>query len=69
MKALEVVRRYAATLLEAAQESQSDAAVRRDVEGIVATLDQAVELAAALSNRLLSPQVMHNILQGNCISV
>jgi len=64
MKAPEVVRRYAATLLEAAQESQSDAVVRRDVEGIAATLDQAPELAAALSNRLLSPQVLHNILQG-----
>ena len=63
MKAPEVVRRYAATLLEAAQEGQSDAAVRRDVEGIKATLDQSAELTAALGNRLLDPQTLHNVLQ------
>lgn len=64
MKAPEVVRRYAATLLEAAEESQLGAEVRRDVEGLALTLDQSAELAEALGNRLLSPQVLRNVLEG-----
>jgi F-type H+-transporting ATPase subunit delta len=57
MKAPEVVRRYVATLLAAAAESDVLEAVRQDMEGLVATLKGSSELAEFLENRLIDVQV------------
>ena len=45
MNAPEVVRRYAVTLLEAADETGATAAVQRDVERLLETVRQSGELA------------------------
>ncbi len=50
----EVVRRYAVTLLDAAQETGVLDSTRRDLEGIDAALNASSELRDFLSNRLLS---------------
>ena len=58
MRAQEVVRRYASTLLEAASETGvSDEAMRSDLEGLAATLDGSAELSESVANRLLDPAV------------
>ena len=50
MNAPEVVRRYAVTLLEAADETGVAEAVQRDVEGLVETRRQSEELTEFLAN-------------------
>ena len=58
MRAQEVVRRYASTLLEAASETGvSDEAMRSDLEGLAATLDGSAEFSEFVANRLLDPAV------------
>lgn len=52
-KATELVRRYAVTLLEAAEESGVTGQVRRDLEGLAATLRASGELREFLGNRLV----------------
>lgn len=52
--ATELVRRYAVTLLDAAQETGVSDAVRQDLEGVAATLRGADELAAFLDDRLVA---------------
>lgn len=56
MNAPEVVRRYATTLLEAADESGATTAVQRDVERLLETVDQSGELAEFLANPLADGQ-------------
>jgi F-type H+-transporting ATPase subunit delta len=63
MNAPEVVRRYAATLLEAAAELKAEAQVHADVEGLRATLQASAELGAALRNRLVGIQVHRALLE------
>ena len=63
MNAPEVVRRYAATLIEAAVETGVIDPVQEDVEGLVATLHQAADLVAFLANPLLGAQVQQNVLE------
>ena len=63
MNAPEVVRRYANTLLEAADETGATADVQRDVEGLVATLRQSGELAEFLANPLIGAQVQAEALK------
>ena len=50
----EVVRRYAVTLLDAAEETDVLDNTRRDLEGIDAALDASEELRDFLQNRLVS---------------
>lgn len=57
MKAPEVIRRYVATLLDAAEESGVLDAVRQDMEGLAATLNSSPELVEFLENRLLDESV------------
>jgi len=57
MKAPEVVRRYAATLLDAAAETQVVDRVRQDVERLNATLGASAELASFLADRLIDGQI------------
>ena len=52
-KATELVRRYAVTLLEAAEETGATGDVRRDLEGLAATLRGSAELREFLGNRLV----------------
>ena len=52
-KATELVRRYAVTLLEAAEETGVTEDVRRDLEGLAATLRASAELREFLGNRLV----------------
>ena len=52
-KATELVRRYAVTLLEAADETGVTDAVRRDLEGMSATLQASDDLRGFLANRLV----------------
>ena len=63
MNAPEVVRRYANTLLEAADETGATADVQRDVDGLVATLRQSGELAEFLANPLIGAQVQAEALK------
>jgi F-type H+-transporting ATPase subunit delta len=63
MKAPEVVRRYATTLLEAAEESNQLDSVRGDVQGLRQTLDQSEELAAFVGNRYMSAVLQRGALE------
>lgn len=63
MNAPEVVRRYAATLLEAADETGATAAVQRDVERLLETVRQSGELAEFLANPLTDSQAQGNVLR------
>lgn len=63
MNAPEVVRRYAATLLEAADETGATAAVQRDVERLLETVRQSGELAEFLANPLADSQAQVNVLR------
>ena len=63
MNAPEVVRRYAITLLEAAEETGAIELVQRDVEQLVGVVSQSQELAEFLVNPLVGPQVQANALQ------
>ena len=63
MNAPEVVRRYANTLLEAADETGATADVQRDVEGLVVTLRQSGELDEFLANPLIGAQVQAEALK------
>ncbi len=62
MNAPEVVRRYAATLLDAAEETGVLDVVRQDVEGVLATVDPSQDLVAFLENPLLSAEVQQQVL-------
>ena len=62
-RGLEVVRRYAMTLLEAAQEAGVEVQVRRDLDGLVATLDASSELSEFLENRLVTGEAAASALQ------
>ncbi|MCC7263878.1 MAG: ATP synthase F1 subunit delta [Candidatus Latescibacteria bacterium] len=63
MSAPEVVRRYAATLLEAAAELKVEAQVQADVEGLQATLQASADLSSCLRNRLIDAQVHRTLLE------
>jgi len=63
MNAPEVVRRYAVTLLEAADETGATAAVQRDVERLLETVRQSGELAEFLANPLADSQAQGNALR------
>ena len=63
MNAPEVVRRYAVTLLEAADETGATAAVQRDVERLLQTVRQSGELVDFLSNPLADSQAQANVLR------
>ena len=63
MNAPEVVRRYAITLLEAADETGATAAVQRDVERLLETVRQSGELAEFLANPLTASQGQANVLR------
>ena len=63
MNAPEVVRRYAVTLLEAADETGATAAVQSDVEQLLETVRQSGELAEFLANPLTASQVQANVLR------
>ena len=63
MNAPEVVRRYAVTLLEAADETGETAAVQRDVERLLETVRQSGELAEFLANPLADGQAQANALR------
>lgn len=63
MNAPEVVRRYAATLLETAAELKVEAQVQADVEGLQATLRASAELSSALRNRLIDAQIHRALLE------
>ena len=63
MKAPEVVRRYAATLLAAAEENRVLDAVRSDVQGLRQTLEQSEELVAFVGNRVLSAKIQRQALE------
>ena len=63
MNAPEVVRRYAVTLLEAADETGATTAVQRDVERLLETVRQTGELAEFLANPLADSQAQANVLR------
>ena len=63
MNAPEVVRRYAVTLLEAADETGATAAVQRDVERLLETVRQSGELVEFLANPLADSQAQTNVLR------
>ena len=63
MNAPEVVRRYAVTLLEAADETGATAAVQRDVERLLETVRQSGELTEFLANPLADSQAQANVLR------
>lgn len=63
MNAPEVVRRYAATLLEAADETGATAAVQRDVERLLATVGQSDELTEFLADPLVDSQAQAEALR------
>ncbi|MCY3667690.1 MAG: ATP synthase F1 subunit delta [Gemmatimonadetes bacterium] len=63
MNAPEVVRRYATTLLEAADETGATTAVQRDVERLLETVRQSGELAEFLANPLTASQAQANVLR------
>ena len=62
MNAPEVVRRYAATLLDAAEETNVLDIVRKDVQGLLETLSNSQELNEFLSNPLIGPEVQDRTL-------
>jgi len=62
MNAPEVVRRYAVTLLESAEESDILDAICQDVNGIISSIDSSKELGGFLVNPLLSAEVKENTL-------
>jgi F-type H+-transporting ATPase subunit delta len=62
MNAPEVVRRYAATLLDAAEEAGVLEVVRSDVEGVIGTVSGSQDLVAFLENPLLSADIQHKAL-------
>ena len=62
MNAPEVVRRYAATLLDAAEETGVLDAVRSDVQGVLETISNSQELDEFLNNPLISPEVQDRTL-------
>ena len=62
MNSPEVVRRYAATLLDAAEETNVLDTVRKDVQGLLETLCNSQELNEFLSNPLISPEVRDRAL-------
>lgn len=57
------MRRYAATLLEAADETGATAAVQRDVERLVETVRQSGELAEFLADPLADGQAQADALR------
>ncbi len=63
MNAPEVVRRYAVTLLEAADETGATLAVQRDVERLLAIVRQSDELAEFLASPLTASQMQANVLR------
>ncbi len=64
MRAQEVVRRYASTLLDAAAEAAiGEEVLRADLEGVAATLEASAELTEFVDNRLLEPQVKRSGLE------
>lgn len=63
MNAPEVVRRYAATLLDAAVEKQIGDQVRGDVEGLTASLEASPELVDFLKNPLVNAPVKRQALE------
>ncbi len=63
MRASEVVRRYAATLLDAAAETGVPDQVHRDLEGLQATLQASAELLRFLRDRLIDSQVKGRALE------
>lgn len=64
MRAQEVVRRYAVTLLEASEESGvGEAEMRRDMEGLDAALRSSAELVEFLRNPLLQPEAKRSGLE------
>ena len=64
MSASEVVRRYANTLLDAAEETGLGTdAVRSNMEGLTATLDASSELRDFLRNRLLDVKLVETVLE------
>ena len=62
MNAPEVVRRYAATLLDAAEETNVLDTVRKDVQGLLETLSNSQELNEFLSNPLIGSEVQDRTL-------
>ena len=62
MNAPEVVRRYAATLLDAAEEKDVLDTVRKDVQGLLETLSNSQELNEFLSNPLIGSEVQDRTL-------
>ena len=62
MNAPEVVRRYAVTLLESAEDSNILDSVRSDVDGILNAIDSSSELRGLLANPLLSIEVKERAL-------
>ncbi len=62
MNAPEVVRRYAVTLLDAAEETGVLDAVRKDVQGVLETMASSQELVDFLANPLLSVEVQDRTL-------
>lgn len=62
MNAPEVVRRYAATLLDAAEETGVLDGVRRDVEGVLETVTESNDLVEFLDNPLYSAEIQHKAL-------
>ena len=62
-KATELVRRYAVTLLEAAEETGVTGAVRRDLEGLAATLRASGQLREFLGNRLVDGATASSALE------
>ena len=64
MRAQEVVRRYAATLLEASEErGVGEEEMRRDIGGLEAALDASAELVEFLQNPLLQPEAKRSGLE------
>ena len=62
MNAPEVVRRYAATLLDAAEETDVLDTVCKDVQGLLETFSNSQELNDFLSNPLVGPEVQGRTL-------
>ncbi len=62
MNVPEVVRRYATTLLDAAEETNVLDTVRKDVQGLLETLSNSQELNEFLSNPLIDSEVQDRTL-------
>ena len=62
MNVPEVVRRYATTLLDAAEETDVLDTVRKDVEGLLETFSNSQELNEFLSNPLIGSEVQDRTL-------